>query len=118
MNPIDLHQVHTDSIGPTSTLPTRSHYHLSREEWIKGIANRFVFSQVYLYLYLSMAILSVSYDSNPIDLIRMSEFIILHIRDNHQPNDDNRSLNPITSLWKSKSCIIHPSTKKPGEKKH
>ncbi|POW04069.1 hypothetical protein PSHT_11334, partial [Puccinia striiformis] len=40
--------------------PTRSHYHLSREEWIKGIANRFVFSQVYLYLYLSMAILSLT----------------------------------------------------------
>ncbi|WAQ83478.1 hypothetical protein PtA15_3A849 [Puccinia triticina] len=44
----------------TSFLPSRSHYRLSREEWIKGIANRFVFSQIYLYLYLSMAILSLT----------------------------------------------------------
>jgi len=38
----------------------RSHYHLSRQEWIQGIANRFVFSQIYLYLYLSMALLSLT----------------------------------------------------------
>ncbi|KNZ64010.1 hypothetical protein VP01_1076g3 [Puccinia sorghi] len=53
-----------DSLTPPDGLhrprAARSHYHLSREEWIQGIANRFVFSQIYLYLYLSMAILSVS----------------------------------------------------------
>ncbi|EGG00377.1 uncharacterized protein MELLADRAFT_73199 [Melampsora larici-populina 98AG31] len=40
--------------------PSRSHYYLSREEFIQGIANRFVFSQGYIYLYLSMAILSLT----------------------------------------------------------
>ncbi|KAA1100511.1 hypothetical protein PGTUg99_015785 [Puccinia graminis f. sp. tritici] len=61
MDPINS-RPHADSVGlNTNSLPsTRSHYHLSREEWIKGIANRFVFSQIYLYLYLSMAILSLT----------------------------------------------------------
>ncbi|PLW12342.1 hypothetical protein PCANC_03149 [Puccinia coronata f. sp. avenae] len=57
------HQSHAHSLGLSTNhhqLPSRSHYHLSREEWIKGIANRFVFSQIYLYLYLSMAILSLT----------------------------------------------------------
>lgn len=55
----------TSADGPSAGLPApmrapRSHYHLSRQEWIQGIANRFVFSQIYLYLYLSMALLSLT----------------------------------------------------------
>ncbi|PLW57665.1 hypothetical protein PCANC_01067 [Puccinia coronata f. sp. avenae] len=54
------HQSHAHSLGLSTNHHQLSHYHLSREEWIKGIANRFVFSQIYLYLYLSMAILSLT----------------------------------------------------------
>ncbi|MBW0528968.1 hypothetical protein O181_068683 [Austropuccinia psidii MF-1] len=46
-----------DNINPFPS--ARTHYQLSKHELIQGIANRFVFSQVYIYLYLSMAILSL-----------------------------------------------------------
>ncbi|KAH6916951.1 hypothetical protein BKA70DRAFT_1177637 [Coprinopsis sp. MPI-PUGE-AT-0042] len=40
--------------------PTRSIYALTRSEILKGVANRFVHSRVYIFLYLSMAALSVT----------------------------------------------------------
>ncbi|KAF8581646.1 hypothetical protein K439DRAFT_204914 [Ramaria rubella] len=39
---------------------TRSHYALTRKEITKGIANRFVHSRTYIFLYLTMAALSVT----------------------------------------------------------
>jgi cytochrome b561 len=38
----------------------RSHYALTRTEITKGIANRFVHSRAYIFLYLGMAALSVT----------------------------------------------------------
>lgn len=49
----------------SSTLPTsqpmatRSHYHLSRTEILKGVANRFVHSTAYIYFYGAMALASL-----------------------------------------------------------
>jgi len=40
--------------------PTRSLYALTRKEIMKGIANRFVNSRVYIFIYLTMAALSVT----------------------------------------------------------
>jgi len=40
--------------------PTRSIYALSREEIARGLANRFVHSRTYIFLYLIMAALSVA----------------------------------------------------------
>lgn len=40
--------------------PTRSRYALSREEITRGLANRFVHSRTYIFLYLIMATLSVT----------------------------------------------------------
>jgi len=40
--------------------PTRSIYALSREEITRGVANRFVHSRTYIFLYLVMAALSVT----------------------------------------------------------
>ncbi|KAH8930118.1 hypothetical protein BT69DRAFT_1311022 [Atractiella rhizophila] len=39
---------------------TRSQYYISRSEVFKGVANRFVFSLAYIYLYLTMAALSLT----------------------------------------------------------
>uniref|UniRef100_V5EW34 Ion transport domain-containing protein n=2 Tax=Kalmanozyma brasiliensis (strain GHG001) TaxID=1365824 RepID=V5EW34_KALBG len=39
--------------------PLRSHYFLSRNEILKGVANRFVHSSAYLYFYASMALASL-----------------------------------------------------------
>ncbi|PWN52612.1 hypothetical protein IE53DRAFT_311757, partial [Violaceomyces palustris] len=39
--------------------PSRSHYFLSRDEILKGVANRFVHSSAYLYFYASMALASM-----------------------------------------------------------
>ncbi|KAF8807803.1 hypothetical protein BYT27DRAFT_7189898 [Phlegmacium glaucopus] len=41
-------------------IPTRSIYALSREEITRGLANRFVHSRTYIFLYLIMAALSVT----------------------------------------------------------
>ncbi|KAG0146038.1 hypothetical protein CROQUDRAFT_658011 [Cronartium quercuum f. sp. fusiforme G11] len=58
------HSIHSTNLNisnqSNNPVPSRSHYYLSREELIQGIANRFVFSQAYIYLYLSMAILSLT----------------------------------------------------------
>lgn len=40
--------------------PARSHYVLTKNEIARGIANRFVHSRVYIFLYLGMAALSVT----------------------------------------------------------
>lgn len=40
--------------------PTRSLYALTRKEITRGIANRFVHSRTYIFLYLGMAALSVT----------------------------------------------------------
>ncbi|UZJ53874.1 hypothetical protein CBS101457_003194 [Exobasidium rhododendri] len=40
-------------------VPSRSHYHLSRNEVMKGLANRFVHSTGYIYFYAGMAIASL-----------------------------------------------------------
>ena len=42
------------------TRPTRSLYALTRQEITRGIANRFVHSRTYIFLYLGMAALSVT----------------------------------------------------------
>lgn len=39
--------------------PSRSHYFLSRDEILKGVANRFVHSSAYLYFYAGMALASL-----------------------------------------------------------
>ncbi|GAA96119.1 uncharacterized protein L969DRAFT_83987 [Mixia osmundae IAM 14324] len=41
-------------------IPSRSQYYMTRQEFVRGVANRFVFSQLYIYLYLSMAVLSLT----------------------------------------------------------
>lgn len=41
------------------TAPLRSHYFLSRDEILKGVANRFVHSSAYLYFYAGMALASL-----------------------------------------------------------
>jgi hypothetical protein len=52
-------------VGNNSSLPTaqpmatRSHYHLSRQEILKGVANRFVHSTAYIYFYGAMALASL-----------------------------------------------------------
>ncbi|KAJ7103327.1 hypothetical protein B0H15DRAFT_897536 [Mycena belliarum] len=48
-----------DSARP-SQQPTRSIYALTRSEITKGLANRFVHSRTYIFLYLGMAALSVT----------------------------------------------------------
>ena len=40
--------------------PTKSLYALTREEITRGIANRFVHSRTYIFLYLGMAALSIT----------------------------------------------------------
>lgn len=45
-----------DSSQPT---PSRSHYFLSRDEILKGVANRFVHSSAYLWFYAGMALASL-----------------------------------------------------------
>ena len=40
--------------------PTKSLYALTRQEITRGIANRFVHSRTYIFLYLGMAALSVT----------------------------------------------------------
>ena len=40
--------------------PTRSLYALTRQEITRGIANRFVHSRTYIFLYLGMAALSIT----------------------------------------------------------
>jgi len=46
---------------PSPALQTRrSHYALTRDEITKGIANRFVHSRAYIFLYLGMTVLSVT----------------------------------------------------------
>lgn len=45
-----------DSLNPT---PSRSHYFLSRDEILKGVANRFVHSSAYLWFYAGMALASL-----------------------------------------------------------
>lgn len=54
---LSLHQTehNTDLIAR----PSRSHYHLSRNEVMKGLANRFVHSTGYIYFYAGMAIASL-----------------------------------------------------------
>lgn len=44
----------------TYSRPTRSIYALTREEIARGLANRFVHSRTYIFLYLGMAALSVT----------------------------------------------------------
>ncbi|KAG1783487.1 hypothetical protein EV702DRAFT_1040059 [Suillus placidus] len=48
------------SNGAAQPIPTRSIYALTRKEITRGIANRFVHSHTYIFLYLSMAALSVT----------------------------------------------------------
>lgn len=50
-----------DVLAPAFALPTPNgqRYGLSREEILKGLANRFVHSTTYLYLYATMAFLSL-----------------------------------------------------------
>lgn len=40
--------------------PSRSQHYLSRNELLSGLANRFVFSSFYIWLYLSLALLSTT----------------------------------------------------------
>lgn len=47
-------------LTPAGSRPTRSRYALSREEITRGLANRFVHSRTYIFLYLMMAALSVT----------------------------------------------------------
>ena len=42
------------------TRPTRSIYALTRSEITRGLANRFVHSRTYIFIYLGMAALSVT----------------------------------------------------------
>ncbi|KAJ7170079.1 hypothetical protein C8R46DRAFT_1091068 [Mycena filopes] len=49
-----------DSGRPGHAAPTRSIYALTRSEITKGLANRFVHSRTYIFLYLAMAALSVT----------------------------------------------------------
>ncbi|PWZ01442.1 hypothetical protein BCV70DRAFT_198870 [Testicularia cyperi] len=49
----------TDSCGAAGPTPSRSHYFLSRDEILKGVANRFVHSSAYLYFYAGMALTSL-----------------------------------------------------------
>ncbi|KAJ7492423.1 hypothetical protein FB451DRAFT_1218252 [Mycena latifolia] len=49
-----------DSARPGHPEPTRSIYALTRSEITKGLANRFVHSRTYIFLYLGMAALSVT----------------------------------------------------------
>ncbi|AXA48990.1 ion transport protein [Malassezia restricta] len=51
-----------DVLAPAYELPdgrTNFRYSMSREEMLKGLANRFVHSTTYLYLYATMAVLSL-----------------------------------------------------------
>lgn len=45
--------------GEETTAPLRSHYFLSRDEILKGVANRFVHSSAYLWFYAGMALASL-----------------------------------------------------------
>ncbi|KAJ7786524.1 hypothetical protein B0H16DRAFT_1490752 [Mycena metata] len=49
-----------DLARPGPQAPTRSIYALTRSEITKGLANRFVHSRTYIFLYLGMAALSVT----------------------------------------------------------
>ncbi|CAA7265944.1 unnamed protein product [Cyclocybe aegerita] len=46
--------------GPEPPVATRSIYALTRKEITRGLANRFVHSRTYIFLYLAMAMLSVT----------------------------------------------------------
>ncbi|KAJ4485886.1 hypothetical protein J3R30DRAFT_3326505 [Lentinula aciculospora] len=48
---------HEETAAPTAT---RSIYALTRQEITKGVANRFVHSRTYIFLYLAMAALSIT----------------------------------------------------------
>ena len=43
----------------SNPIPSRSHYFLSRDEILKGVANRFVHSSAYLWFYAGMALASL-----------------------------------------------------------
>ncbi len=49
-------RVASDDAAPA---PSRSHYFLSRDEILKGVANRFVHSSAYLWFYAGMALASL-----------------------------------------------------------
>merc|ERR1711939_541429 len=48
------------SVNGGTSGPLRSHHRLSRNERLSGLANRFVFSAFYIWLYLSLALLSTT----------------------------------------------------------
>lgn len=54
-----LHGSSSSSLPTWSNQPTRTQYHLPPSEVLKGLANRFVHSTAYLYLYASMAVASL-----------------------------------------------------------
>ncbi|KAF7979404.1 hypothetical protein HWV62_42516 [Athelia sp. TMB] len=63
MPPIDLEAGETEPLngnGVEPPVPTKSIYAMTRSEITKGIANRFVHSRTYIFLYLGMAALSVT----------------------------------------------------------
>ena len=61
-DPLAAERKHLDvrTNANSSHRPTRSHYALSRQEIARGVANRFVHSRTYIFLYLGMAALSIT----------------------------------------------------------
>ncbi|CAK5280296.1 unnamed protein product [Mycena citricolor] len=57
---MDLERGERDELHRAGPEPTRSIYALTRSEITRGVANRFVHSRTYIFLYLGMAALSVT----------------------------------------------------------
>ncbi|KAF9245763.1 hypothetical protein BU15DRAFT_85457 [Melanogaster broomeanus] len=57
---VETDALNSENNPPSQPTPTRSIYALTRKEITRGIANRFVHSRIYIFLYLAMAALSVT----------------------------------------------------------
>ncbi|KIJ66320.1 hypothetical protein HYDPIDRAFT_109320 [Hydnomerulius pinastri MD-312] len=57
---VETDQLNSGDNESSQPIPTRSIYALTRSEITRGIANRFVHSRTYIFLYLGMAALSVT----------------------------------------------------------
>ncbi|KAF5368550.1 hypothetical protein D9758_002300 [Tetrapyrgos nigripes] len=60
LNPNDDDVGGSETVQPTASRTRKSMYTLTRSEITKGVANRFVHSRTYIFLYLGMAALSVT----------------------------------------------------------
>jgi len=122
--------------SPCAHSSLRTPHFITRTEAIRGAANRVLFSQFYIFLYLSMALISCvlvplcpsplprsadlvslpphppqARDRRPVGHIRVPDARVLHPRDRRQLGHDPRGRDPVTRLWSGASPL--PSSLRP-----